>query len=48
MSVFMAAGFLMGIAVPGIRKGLKSFTVTLGCVMMGAGYAGLALTAVCL
>lgn len=34
----------MGIAVPGIRKGLKSFTVTLGCVMMGAGYAGLALS----
>lgn len=44
VSVFMAAGFLMGIAVPGIRKGLKSFTVTLGCVMMGAGYAGLALS----
>lgn len=41
VSVFMAAGFLMGIAVLGIRKGLKSFTVTLGCVMMGAGYAGL-------
>lgn len=44
VSVFMAAGFLMGITVPGIRKGLKSFTVTLGCVMMGAGYAGLALS----
>lgn len=44
VSVFMAAGFLMGIAVPGIRKSLKYFTVTLGCIMMGSGYAGLALS----
>lgn len=42
VSIFMAAGFLMGIAVPHIKKILKYFTVSLGCLMMGIGYAGLA------
>ena len=42
VSVFMAAGFFMGFAVPGIRKRAKYFTVTIACLMMGAGYAGLA------
>ncbi len=42
VAVFMAAGFLMGIVVPHVRKYLKYFTVTLGCLMMGVGYIGLA------
>lgn len=42
VAVFMAAGFFMGIAVPHIRKRLNYFTVTLGCLMMGTGYVGLA------
>ncbi|MGN1002436.1 MAG: MFS transporter [Oscillospiraceae bacterium] len=44
VAVFMAAGFLMGIAVPRVRNVLRYFTVTLGCVMMGVGYVGLALS----
>ena len=42
VSVFMAAGFLMGFAVPELRKRVKYFTVTVACLMMGAGYCGLA------
>ena len=44
VAVFMAAGFAMGFLVPQIRRILQSFTVSLGCVMMGSGYIGLALS----
>lgn len=42
VSAFMAAGFFMGFAVPKIRTVLGYFTVSLGCLMMGSGYLGLA------
>lgn len=43
VSVFMAAGFFMGFAVPSVRKKAKYFTVTIACLMMGMGYTGLAI-----
>lgn len=42
VSAFMAAGFFMGFAVPKVRELLGYFTVSLGCLMMGSGYLGLA------
>lgn len=42
VSVFMAAGFFMGFAVPAVRKRAGYFAVTIACLMMGIGYTGLA------
>lgn len=38
VSSFMICGFIIGLIVPFFRKILKSYTMSLGCLMMGAGY----------
>lgn len=38
VSSFMICGFIIGLVVPFFRKILKSYTMSLGCLMMGAGY----------